>query len=228
MKLLDFRILSWRILRKYSTFKGPSRFCLKIYHLNHIYSLCATSIFRLDRALYFLYCTATVSADKRMLYGTAGTVSMLSSLLFLYLSLSSVPGSMVYFLNPESLGTFGNVIIYIVSGFIFLVLFLIMSLMVKYDKFLGIKLPKPGKYGIFLVAAIILSGIFLANGLLNEDWIFTPFELIVIGLVISALSVLAIYHEKKTVSLNWLFLFISLAIAILWGEIGRASCRERV
>ena len=151
--------------------------------------------------------------------GTAGTVSMLSSLLFLYLSLSSVPGSMVYFLNPESLGTFGNVIIYIVSGFIFLVLFLIMSLMVKYDKFLGIKLPKPGKYGIFLVAAIILSGIFLANGLLNEDWIFTPFELIVIGLVISALSVLAIYHEKKTVSLNWLFLFISLAIAILWGVI---------
>lgn len=147
----------------------------------------------------------------------AGITATMTSLLLLSSTLLSEPGNFFYVLNPESLGTFGNIIVYLLTGFVFFIIFMTISLIVKHDKLPEIELPILGKYGILIVITALSIGIFLAYGLLGEVWIFSRSELMMIGLVISGLSVVILHYENEKPNSNWLFFIISLSISILWG-----------
>lgn len=157
--------------------------------------------------------------DKKMSYLMAGVISAAVSLAFFCVILLSNSGSFLYLLNPNNIGSWGNVFVYILICLLFITIFLTISLFVKNGKIPHFKNPSINKYGIFIIFAIFCIGVVMFYGLLNEVWIFSPMELMIIGLAIYFLSLVILYYEKETLSAKWFFLITVIVIAIFLGAI---------
>lgn len=158
-----------------------------------------------------------MSHDERMCYLMAGIIAMAISLSLLRSILLSNSGDFFYILNPESLGTFGNIAVYLLTGLVFFISFFVIFLADKHNIFPKIKLPILGKYGILIVATALSIGIFLAYELLNDVWIFSSLQLMAISLGISGLSIVVLHYENEKPNSKWLFFIIVLFVSLLWG-----------
>lgn len=157
--------------------------------------------------------------DKKMSYLMAGGISATVSLVFLCAILLSDSENFLYLLNPKSLGSWGNVFVYLLTCFLFITIFLTISVLVKNDKISNFRNPSTNKYGIFLTIVVVCIGVGMFYGLLNKVWIFSPIELMFISLAIYILSLVVLYHEKETLSAKWFFFITVLAVAIFLGAI---------
>ena len=157
--------------------------------------------------------------NEKMSYLLAGGISAIASLLFFRAILLSTPGGLLYPINPEILGTWGNVFVYLIICLLFITLFLAISLLVKHDKLMILKKLPSIKYGIFVIIVVICIGAGLFYGLLDEVWILSPLNILTIGSIIFLFSLVVLYYEKGNSIGKWFFLIIILIVAILLGFI---------
>jgi len=157
--------------------------------------------------------------DKKLSYLISIGISAAASLVFFCAILLSAPGNILYPLNPKSLGSWGNVLIYLFICILFITIFLALSFMVKNDRIMHFNNPSLKKYGFFVIFVVVCIGACMFYGLLDEVWIFSPLELLIIGLAVYFLSLVVFYREKETPRTKWFFLITVLIFAIFLGAI---------
>ena len=160
--------------------------------------------------------------DKRTGYAISAIVSVAASLAILCLSLLSPPGSLFYFMSPESIGIYGNVLIYLLVGGVFLLSFILMSVAVKRGIFPNLNTSSRTRnlmvIGLFVITVIVVCLLFSTT---HMDWYITYsvslFEAAVIITILTLISIIILYREKGETNRNWILYTIYAVVAIILG-----------
>ena len=159
---------------------------------------------------------------KRAGYTISGVISASASLAVLALSLKSASGDLFYFMNPQSIGIYGNVIIYLLTGGIFFLLFVLLSLAVKHDRFPDLNISMRVRYcsvavcSVTAVVAVILFHLVLNRGYCRVE-IFPSYILLATAMMITLASLIILYYEKGKFNKNWILYMIYVCVAVILG-----------
>jgi|GEM_PF-4887318 len=157
--------------------------------------------------------------DKRVGYILSGIISAAASLILLGSILLSTRGGILYFLNLESLGIYGNIIVYLLTGGVFILMFVLMSVAVKRDMFPNLNMPLRMRQ-CFAIGCLITVTVaaYLLYGILYRGYyvlqILPAFVLLIIALVIASVSFVALYHEKGKFN-KWALYVIYTGVAVV-------------
>ena len=160
--------------------------------------------------------------NKRTGYAISGIVSATIFFALLCSILLSTPGSLLYHINPQNIGIYGNIMIYLLTGGVFVLLFVLMSLAVKHDVFPVLNISLRAKYCVIigcLIAVVAITNTLykVLNCKFYRVQAFSPFELFIIAIIIVTASFVILYYEKEKFNKKWILYAIYAGIAIILG-----------